>query len=290
MLEIKTLDKVPIGLLQKCFVEVMSNNPKAARMTPEMIMRMNTIRGVEYRSSICAMDGERMTAFILNSVGIWDRKKTAYNVGTGVIAEYRGTSLSKELMLRVKEILKKNGFQQYMLDVSITNDKAREMYRGMGFEEIRNLMTMMLSGKPMSVYKQSAEIEEVPREHWMELRSLINADQTMSPSWLNSWDNFYRLPDLYTVVSVKMLGDIAGAAIFSKEQGEIHQLWVGSQWRASGVGSALMAYIAENSKAGGRLIWHNIDTRNADLLNFLRGRGFVDIGTKAEMAMELYAR
>lgn len=51
-----------------------------------------------------------------------------------------------------------------------------------------------------------------------------------------------------------------------------------------------MAYVAENSKAGGRLIWHNIDTRNRDLLNFLRGRGFGDIGIKVEMIMELYAR
>ncbi|MBO4556543.1 MAG: GNAT family N-acetyltransferase [Elusimicrobiales bacterium] len=288
MLELKTLDKVPIGLLQKCFVEVMAGNPNASKMTPEVIMRMNTMRGVEYRSSICALDGGRMVAFILNSVGIWGKKKTAYNVGTGVIQEYRATSLSKDLILHVKEVLKKNAFHLYMLDVGITNDKARELYRNIGFEEVRNLTTMVLSGRPLAVVRQSINVEEAKREKWMELRSIISSDQHMIPSWLNEWDNFYRMPEIYSVNYATMFDEIAGVVIFTKETGEIHQLWVSSQWKASGIGSALMAYVAENSKAGGRLVWHNIDTRNVDLINFLRGRGFADAGTKAEMAMEIF--
>jgi len=235
-------------------------------------------------------DGDKMAAFILNSAGIWDKKKTAYNVGTGVVPEYRATALSKELMLRVKEVLKKYGFHQYMLDVGITNDKAREIYRDMGFEETRNLTTMLLSGRPLSVVKQEISIAEAPREKWVELRTAINSDQHMAPSWLNTWDNFYRMPDAYSVNYAELFGETAGVVIFTRETGEIHQLWVKSQWKSSGMGSALIAYVAENSKTGGRLMWHNIDTRNVDLISFLRGRGFTDAGTKTEMSMELFAK
>ena len=74
MLEIKTIDKLPIGALHRCFIEIMSHHAPASSFPPEAMMRMNTMRGVDYRASLCAMEGDRMVAFILNSVGIWDRK------------------------------------------------------------------------------------------------------------------------------------------------------------------------------------------------------------------------
>ncbi len=289
MLEIKTLDKIPLGLLHKCIVEVMGNNPNASKMTPETVMRMNTMRGVEYRSSICAMDGGRMAAFILNSTGMWENKKTAYNVGTGVIPKYRGTQLSQELMIKVKELLKKHSFQAYMLDVLSSNEKAREVYRGIGFAETRNLMTMFLSGRPLSVVRQTIEVQEANKERWVEMRSIMLSDQSVMPSWLNSWDIFFRMPEVYTVCYATIFEEVAGIAVFTAASGEIHQLWVKSQLLNSGIGSALMAYIAEHSKASGNLIWHNIDTKASGLLSFLRGRGFEERGLKAEMSMPLYA-
>lgn len=289
MLEIKTVDKLPIGTLHKCFLEIMGKNAPNV-FTPEALMSMNTTRGVDYRASLCAMDGNRMVAFILNSIGIWERKQTAYIIGTGIVPEYRPTALSRELFIKVKELLKKIGFQQFMLDVAIANEKALELYRNLGFEETRRFVSMILSGHPLSVVKQSIQIDEAPREKWTELRSLMIEDHALQPSWLNTWETFYRMPEAYSVVYSSIVGEVAGVVIYSKDSGEIHQLWVNSKWRASGVASALLANVAENSYSGGKLVWHNIDVKAKDILNFLRGRGFEDSITKSEMKMELFQR
>ena len=290
MLEIKTIDKLPIGARHRCFIEIMSHHAPASSFPPEAMMRMNTMRGVDYRASLCAMEGDRMVAFILNSVGIWDRKQTAYDISTGIVAEYRPTPLSRELLIRVKEHLKKFGFRQYMLDVAAENEKSRSLYRNLGFEETRRFVTMRLYGRPLSVVRQSTQIDEAKREEWSELRTMMINDNALKPCWLNAWETFYHMPDAYTVYVARIVGEVAGVVIFSQPTGEIHQLWVNSQWRASGVASALLAKVAENSQAGGSLIWNNIDMRATDLLNFLRGRGFEDGVSKTEMAMELFQR
>lgn len=287
MISITTIDKVPMGELHKCFAGVMGSSSAASKITPETMMHMNTIRGVDYRVSLCAMNEQRMVAFILNSIGVFDGKRTAYDIGAGVIPEFRATTLSKDLFVKAKELLTQYNLQQYMLDVDIENEQAKKLYESLDFKEVRKFSTMLLKGRPLSVVKQRISIENAPKEKWTKLIELASEEQSILPSWYNTWEIIYRMPSAYTVKVATLVGDIAGFIIYTEHSGIIHQMWVSSRWRSSGVASALMANVAINSKAHGRLIWHNIDTRAADLLRFLRHRGFVVKAHKLEMSADL---
>jgi len=288
MIEYTTLDKVPIGLLHKCFTEAFAGYSASARFTPEMMMRMNTMRGVDYAMSMGAFDGKNMVAFVLNGIGMWNGRKTAYDAGTGVIKIYRSSGIAKEIFMRVKELLKKNGIQQYMLEIMSADENAKSLYNMLGFIEGRSLVSMRLSGVPLSVLRQNFKADDAAREKWTALRGTMEADMAMQPSWNNSWDTVMRVPDNFSVKTVSMMQETAGAVIFSPGNGNISQLWVKSQFRATGVGSALIAAVAESSRSGGKLAWLGIDSRAPDVIHFLTGRGFKILMTRCEMRLDIF--
>lgn len=290
MIEYKTLDKVPLGVLHKCFTEAFAAYSVSSKFTPEVMMRTNTMRGVNYHHSVGAFDGKDMVAFALNSVGMLDRKKTAYDSGTGVIKSYRNKGIAKEMFLHVKELLKQNGFQNYLLEVASNNDAAKNLYSRLGFMETRRFISMRLAGKPLSVVKQNLEVENAPKEMWPELRRVMEADSAMKPSWQNSWDSVAHMPEVFKVSIVRSLGDIGGVALFSPYNGNILQFWVNSQWRGGGIGSALIANVAENSKSRGILAFMNIESGESGIINFFRGRGFENWMSKSEFQLELFPR
>ena len=55
--------------------------------------------------------------FVLNGFRDWNGKATVYDLGTGVIGEYRKQGITSNIMSCLKALLKEEGVEQYLLEV-----------------------------------------------------------------------------------------------------------------------------------------------------------------------------
>ena len=100
-----------------------------------------------------AFDDGKMIGFYMNGVGSWQGKQTAYDAGTGVISEYRGGSVAKELFAFMVPRLKEVGIAQYLLEVLSENDRAVALYRKLGFVETR-VLAVFRSDEPVTRFSE----------------------------------------------------------------------------------------------------------------------------------------
>ena len=89
---------------------------------------------VDYKLSYGMFDEGNLVGFIIHAVDNRDGRLTAYNTGTGVIAEYRGQKIVKSLYEYAIEDLKNNGIECCTLEVITENEIALKSYLSIGFE------------------------------------------------------------------------------------------------------------------------------------------------------------
>lgn len=75
-----------------------------------------------------------MVGFILNGLRSWNGKTTVYDIGTGVIIDYRRQGITSNMLLNVKEILKQKQVEQYLLEIIQSNTSAVQFYKKEGFK------------------------------------------------------------------------------------------------------------------------------------------------------------
>ena len=78
----------------------------------------------DFRYSIGVFDGDRLVAFILHAVDTRKGLKTAFNIGTGVLPEYRGQALVKRMYEFSFPMLKDAGVEFLQLEVIVENESA----------------------------------------------------------------------------------------------------------------------------------------------------------------------
>ncbi|MDN4527260.1 GNAT family N-acetyltransferase [Fictibacillus fluitans] len=89
--------------------------------------------------SLVAYDGEQPVGFILNGFRTINGQKVSWNGGTGVIPDYRGKGIGKELMTASMELYKQEGINFLMLEAISENTKAIKLYEKMGYKTIDEL-------------------------------------------------------------------------------------------------------------------------------------------------------
>src|SRR5215216_4987635 len=115
--------------LYDCFLEAFSDYEVDMQMSREQFEQRIARDGVELEISAGAFDDGKMIGFYMNGVGLWQGKQTAYDAGTGVIPEYRGRGVAKDLFAFVVERLREVSVSQYLLEVLTSNDRAVSLYR-----------------------------------------------------------------------------------------------------------------------------------------------------------------
>lgn len=91
--------------------------------------------------SIGAFDSEtgELVSFVLNSI-IPDNSKTAYDILTGTIPEYRREGIVRSIFNKTKNILRENGIELYTTEVLKSNSNALKLYLSIGFEIKRDII------------------------------------------------------------------------------------------------------------------------------------------------------
>lgn len=89
---------------------------------------------VRYDLSIGTFDNNNLIAFMVIGVDKRNGKRVAFNAGTGVIPQYRGQRLVKQMYDFAIPIFKENGIDELALEVITKNIKAIKAYQSVGFK------------------------------------------------------------------------------------------------------------------------------------------------------------
>jgi ribosomal protein S18 acetylase RimI-like enzyme len=264
--------------LYDCFLTAFSDYEVDMLMSREQFRQRLRRDGVRLELSAAAFDGERMVGFYINGSGDWQGKSTAYDAGTGVIPDYRGRGVAKELFAFLERRLKEVGVAQYLLEVLTSNVPAAALYRKLGFQETRRLVVFRSQKGPKRL-EHSVSIKAIEQPDWALYKTFWDG----FPSWQNSSEAVDRVRGDRSIVAAYANDKCVGYGVVFVPSANLMQLAVAPQHRREGVGSAILA-ILEGSTT---LKINNIDEDLKAALAFYEANGYKRVLSQYEMIKTL---
>lgn len=265
--------------LYECFLEAFSDYQVDMQMSREQFEQRITRDGVRLEISAGAFDNGKMIGFYMNGAGSWQRKQTAYDAGTGVIPEYRGRSVARELFAFMVPRLKEVGIEQYLLEVLSENERAVSLYRKLGFVETR-VLAVLRSDEMVSRFVELREvsIRAVEEPDWPLFESFWDG----YPSWQNSSRAVERVVER-TILAAYAGDKCVGYGVVFRPSGNLMQLAVAREYRRRGIGSRILAALSPNEA----LKVNNIDENLEGTLAFFEANKFKIALKQYEMVKDL---
>ena len=238
--------------------------------------------------SVGAFADRTLVGFILNGVREWDNKKTIYDLGTGVIPDFRRTGIMEGLLNLVRTICMENKISVYQLEVIRDNEKALTLYKKQGFRINRILNCYQLTDKikEPGVYKvwKLEHPEKLQDDQW----TVVKDFWTYPPSWQNAKDAVCAIAKSFSYTIVKFDGNLIGYGIVDKIKGDIVQLAVHPQYRRMGVATEILLDLFKQTKSlEMRVI--NVDERDQALNALLKKLKFSVFVKQYEMRKHFFA-
>ncbi len=205
-------------------------------------------RGMRPELSFGAFADGRIVSFILNGIGLYDGKLTAYDTGTGTLPEYRGRGLTDQIFAHSLTPLREAGVETYLLEVLTHNIPAVKIYERQGFEIARefdcfagavdNVLAALAQKSSTEIVTQETTPQEiVPLIPWMDF----------APSWQNSIESVKRNPGAFHCITAFEGERPVGFGISETAYGDITMLAVAPDRRRLGIGSRLLAELTRMS-------------------------------------------
>lgn len=268
MIYFKALDKISIEVVHKTFQEAFSDYQVKIELPLWKFQQMLLRRGYHPAISIGAFQDERLVGIVLNGLRQWKGKVTAYDLGTGVIAEFRRQGITSEMLLQVKSLLKTKQVEQYLLEVLKTNQSAIELYNKQGFELQREFSCYQLE-KEKFIPKTSVKVKHLERLEFKELREFWNFE----PSWQNSESSIEAVPEAFEYVIAEYSSTVIAYGMIDKKTGDIPQIAVHKDNRRKGIGSCILSELVRSTDAQ-RVSVLNVEASDKNMNDFLVQSGF----------------
>lgn len=284
MYNYKTLSVTDLSTIHQTFVEAFSDYQVKMDLPFWKFENMIKRRGFIPELSVGAFDNEKLIAFVLNGVRIWDDKLTAYDLGTGVIPEYRKKGITTEILKKVKDLFKEKNIESYLLEVLQNNTGAVELYKKQGFLTTRSFDCYYLKKEDFSssVCKDIKNLKFFNTNQWEEVKKLWD----YNPSWQNSIDSISVFPDKFSYSVVVDENKIVGYGIADKLSGDVPQLAVSKEYRNKGIAKSILSDLFNHINAD-KLSLINVDQRDDNFKSFLVNIGSVNFVSQYEMIMSL---
>lgn len=235
--------------------------------------RMQARRGVSPAAGLGAFAGDELVGFICNGVGTWKGRPCAYDAGTGVLPSWRGRGLSGALAGECARRLAARGFETWLLEVLVSNEKAIKTYRRAGFRPTRRLAVregaLPEAGLRAAAAAGAAGVAIVQAPAFDPARYASFRD--WEPTWQNADESLARdtLPPL--VLEARAGAEVLGY-VAATERGSVAQLAVARRARRRGLGRALLLALAA-LVPGGSLRYVNVQEDDAASLGLLDSLG-----------------
>lgn len=262
--------------LYECFLEAFSDYQIDLKMSEEQFEQRLKRDAVDLELSAGAFDGARMIGFYMNGRGMWKKKLTAYDAGTGVVPDHRRRGVAEELFDWMAPRLKEPGITQYLLEVLTGNERAVALYRKLGFEEQRTLAVLRSKEAVKTLATvEGVSIRRVDEPDW----DVFCAYWDGEPSWQNSVDAIERVRNQTETVGAFTGEKCVGYGVVFKPSGILMQLAVAQEFRRRGIGSRILAALSGD----GVLKTNNVDEDLEGTLAFYKARGFEVVLRQYEM-------
>jgi len=135
---VKNLSATPFDDIVNCFLQAFDNYYVEFPKDPEYFKKRWEMSNIDYSLSFGMFDDKKLVGFILHGIDFRANHKTAFNLATGVIPDYRGRKITKTIYEFAIEELKKNGITKSQLEVITKNHFAIQAYENIGFKIVKN--------------------------------------------------------------------------------------------------------------------------------------------------------
>ncbi|GAK41842.1 GNAT family N-acetyltransferase [Paenibacillus urinalis] len=283
----ETLDNIDTQTLHHVFLEAFSDYQVNINLSLEAFQKMLVRRGYSPEISIGAFKepGHELVGFILNGLRNWNGTRTAYDLGTGVTPLHRQQGISSRMFQSVREELKRNQVEQYLLEVLQNNEAAFELYKKQGLSITRNFSFHKLEQSRYHAKELTYAIEyltEIDSDTWEQLQMLWD----FSPSWQNSIDSIRAVQKKFVYAVVRLEKKIIGYGIVDPATGDVPQIAVLPEYRRKGIATSIVGTLMNHSN-GKQLRVINVDDACEGMKLFLDKVGFETIGHQYEMMLIL---
>lgn len=271
--------------LYNVFIKSFSDYIVKMQPTKEQFKEMLTRRGVEFDISIGAYDGSELVGFNLNAIGLFNSEMTVYDCGTGIIPEFRGKGIVKELFKNSYSTLGKYGASKYLLEVIEGNIAAIKVYKRLGFKESRFLQCFRLNTINNKHLPQNLNlditlvIENNPA--WELFQSFLD----YQPSWQNTVESICRSKEDKLIVTATQDNKILGYGVLYPNSGDIPQIAVVKEHKGKLVGETILSSLIHHSKSETVKVI-NVDSSATETIKLLNNMGFQQFVNQYEMVLE----
>ncbi|TCT20339.1 acetyltransferase (GNAT) family protein [Melghiribacillus thermohalophilus] len=174
--------------------------------------------------SFVAMEGDQPAGFVFNAIKEINGRKLAWNGGTGIVPEKRGTGIGKKLIQTSLDYYQKQGVHTAYLEALRSNEPAINLYKKMGYMVIDHLDFLEAESLSETDFENEASGLIIREEPWEKVQHLPFTEKDIP--WQNRKEN---IPDgrSYVVYEQKRpvayylsrtifnnLGDIQGVVLY----------------------------------------------------------------------------
>ena len=160
MIKYSTLENVSNEILFETNMKTASERLKK-EVNLDMFCEMLREQNYDPTISVGAFDTDtgECVSLVLNSI-LKDKEKTAYDIITCTIPEYRRRGIARTIFEKVKVLLRERGIEIYTTETKRDNVIAQSMYRSLGFEITNEVVTTL---KTLTGSRQVEQVEVVMR-------------------------------------------------------------------------------------------------------------------------------
>lgn len=138
-MQITTLEHIDVSVIINCFLEAFANYFIPLPSEHVYYETRWAAAVVRYDLSYGVFEKGQLIAFIIHAIDERAGETIAYNTGTGVLPNYRGKGLVKQLYHYALQDLKAKGIRKTKLEVIQKNSIAISCYQKLGFQIVKEL-------------------------------------------------------------------------------------------------------------------------------------------------------
>jgi ribosomal protein S18 acetylase RimI-like enzyme len=272
--QISTLENVKFAELTEVFNSAFADYFIEISLNEQSLAKKICAENIILAKSVGAVFDGNLVGFIL--IGL--ENKTAYNGGTGVLPEFRGHALTKQMYEFILPKLKAEGICRHHLEVITENLPAIKTYEKIGFRTVRTL----------ACFKGKIAVSQINKT--VEIKSLDGIDaQTAAPfwnskpSWQNSVSAIKRAENPPEILGAFLGSELVGYLVFTKK-GFVKQFAVKKDFRRSRIAQTLFAR-AKNDLDDREIVINNLDKSDRETVSFLSQIGLKAFLEQFEMQM-----
>jgi ribosomal protein S18 acetylase RimI-like enzyme len=287
-LQFSFLSQNQFPLIHKTFLEAFSDYQlDMSYMSEEVMFKRVVKNAVAFDSSVGVFDGDRMIGFTLIGIDSWRNKLSAFDIGTGIVKDFRGKGIARQMFDFVLPKLRKFDVQKFVLEVIQTNKPAVKAYREAGFQITRELDCFELEVNKAILQKKAGlplKIRRVGKDILPHFQDSLDWE----PSWENSFSAVTRIGDDVILFGALSGNENVGLLAFCPPLNWIMILVVKRDYRRKGVASHLLAHAFKYlPPRNTRVKLLNVEHSDTKMIKFLQKAGFQPFVQQYEMELIL---